>query len=376
MPAKATPSVIPEKDIEAFKAMVRPVLASEGVPPDQIESRLSEIVTRAQQQGINPFYRAPEPGRAPAPGFGEGFGDAWRNSEQSLKNLLGQGGPGAPGVLESWKEVAKGVNETMTNPVGAGVDEARRALNSPSLAYYLGEKTFDASAAAATAPFGGEGAAARAALPDIASAAGETGVRASATDGLVNVGTHPPVTADNPLFHDMGSLFGGDHHVPADIDAPGSHDLGDLLLPVPDTGPYTLPDPVQLQTGAHEAHFWSGRGLDGNGVGPVIAGGNGNADLIAIGNNGTTLEALLEAQGIQPPVWTPGDVHAQNWWSAVSQTYAENCSGEVTAVIGSNLRPGNVWETVELPRLMQNPDVTQITVINSDTGVATIVFRR
>lgn len=68
VPAKASPIAIPAKDIEAFKAAARPVLASEGVPADQIESRLSEIVARAEEQGINPFYRPPEPGRMPAPG--------------------------------------------------------------------------------------------------------------------------------------------------------------------------------------------------------------------------------------------------------------------------------------------------------------------
>lgn len=378
VPANAAPKAIPAKDIEAFKAMARPLLVSQGVPPDQIESQLSAMVDRAEKQGNNLSYRPPEPGRMPAPGFGEGFGDAWRNSEQSLKNLLGQGGPGAPGVLDSWKQVAEGVHETMTNPVGAGVDEVKRALNSPSAAYYLGEKTFDASAAAATAPFGGEGAAARAALPDL-TAAGETAMRSSALDGMANVGTHPPVTSANPLFHDAASLFGGDHHVPGADGAPGSTDLSDLMLPsvVPDTGPYPLPDPVHLQTAPDQAHFWSGRGLDNQGVGPLIAGGNGNADLIAgAGGNGTTLEGLLQTHGIKPPEWTPGDVYAQNWWSAVSQSYAENSSGEVTAVLGSNLRPGNVWETVELPRLMDNPNVTKIVVINSDTGVSTTVFQR
>jgi len=165
VPAKATPTVIPAKDVEAFKASARPLLASQGVPPEQIESRLSEVVARAQQEGINTFYRPPEAGRMQAPGFGEGFGDAWRNSEQSLKNLLGQGGPGAPGVVDSWKEVAKGVQQTVTNPVGTAVGQVQHALDSPSAAYYAGEKTFDLTAAAATAPFGAEGAAIRAGLP-------------------------------------------------------------------------------------------------------------------------------------------------------------------------------------------------------------------
>lgn len=112
------------------------------------------------------------------------------------------------------------------------------------------------------------------------------------------------------------------------------------------------------------------------GIGPITAGGNGSADLIADASGATTLEALLERQGIQPPRWSPNDVHAENWWSAISQMYAENASGEVQGVIGSNRRPGNVWETVELPRLMENTGVTTITVIDPDTGTETIVFQR
>lgn len=56
--------------------------------------------------------------------------------------------------------------------------------------------------------------------------------------------------------------------------------------------------------------------------------------------------------------------------------YAENVHGEVHAVIGSNLRPGNVWETVELPRLIENPNVTKIVIIDPETGAETIIFER
>ena len=105
-----------------------------------------------------PENTPPEPARVPAPGFGEGFGDAWRNTEQGIKNLLGQGGPGAPGVLESWKGVATGISDAATNPVGTAIGEVQHALDSPSLAYYAGEKAFDVASAAATAPFGAEGA--------------------------------------------------------------------------------------------------------------------------------------------------------------------------------------------------------------------------
>ncbi|MDD7811649.1 glycohydrolase toxin TNT-related protein [Mycobacterium sp. CSUR Q5927] len=151
------------KDVESFKVAARQVLTNDGVPPDQIEARINAAVLAAQQP--LPRYVPPAPQRGPAPGFGDGVGDRWRATEQGVKNLLGQGGPGAPGVLESWGEMAKGVGSAMINPVGAGVAEVKEALEAPSLAYYLGEKTFDVGSAAVTLPFAGEGAMVRAGLP-------------------------------------------------------------------------------------------------------------------------------------------------------------------------------------------------------------------
>ena len=58
-----------------------------------------------------------------------------------------------------------------------------------------------------------------------------------------------------------------------------------------------------------------------------------------------------------------------------SGAYAEQVSGEIRAVIGSELRTGNIWENVELPRLMKNPNVTKITTIDPKTGVEKNYFR-
>ena len=160
------PVVFSAEEIEGFKTAARAILQREGMPSEQIEPYLSGMVARAQAMGRNfPENTPPEPARVPAPGFGEGFGDAWRNTEQGIKNLLGQGGPGAPGVLESWKGVATGISDAATNPVGTAIGEVQHALDSPSLAYYAGEKAFDVASAAATAPFGAEGAMVRAGLP-------------------------------------------------------------------------------------------------------------------------------------------------------------------------------------------------------------------
>lgn len=49
-------------------------------------------------------------------------------------------------------------------------------------------------------------------------------------------------------------------------------------------------------------------------------------------------------------------------WDMASAAYAEQVSGEVRAVVGTELRLANIWENVELPRLMDNPNVTSIKV--------------
>jgi uncharacterized protein YukE len=163
LPAGALPPPqLPPEDVETFKALARPVMIRDGVPPDQIETQLNDIVGRTQQwidQGM-PNYIPPEPKPPPPPGFGEGFGDRWFATEQGIKNLIGQGGPGAPGVFQSWQQMLKGTLETVQNPMGPAIGEVKNALDSPSPAYYLGGKASDAAFALPGLLFGGEGAAA------------------------------------------------------------------------------------------------------------------------------------------------------------------------------------------------------------------------
>lgn len=110
-----------------------------------------------------------------------------------IKKLLGQGGPGAPGVLESWQDLIQGTNDQLTNPVGTAIDEVKGALNSPSAAYYLGGKAADGAVAAPGVIFGGEGALV---------------ARAGALDDLAAAGAIPHELVDLPSG-DHPSLIGG-----------------------------------------------------------------------------------------------------------------------------------------------------------------------
>src|SRR5690348_9470346 len=55
--------------------------------------------------------------------------------------------------------------------------------------------------------------------------------------------------------------------------------------------------------------------------------------------------------------------HADKVWSRLSERYAENASGDVTAW-SHNPRPGSIWNTIERPALERNPDVRKIMVVD------------
>lgn len=359
-------------DVESFKAMARQTMIRDGVPPNQIEARLNDVVRQTQQWIDNgmPNYVPPEPKAPPPPGFSEGFSDRWFATEQGIKNLFGQGGPGAPSVLKSWEQMLKGTAATALNPVGTALTEIKSAMDAPSLAYYLGGKTSDAATTLPTMLFGGEGAAVLRAgeLADVDAAVG-------LSHDLP--GGHLPIGADNHLPTSIG-----EHHDPFVADhsiVDGNH--GYDPYPMDSVGHYlpgSLPSYEQLQgitsTEPNSAFYWSGRNADGIGVGPD---GSGVAELIAHGSGGKTLEMTLAENGVDPlPVWNRHDPVSVQFWDNASTAYAENAQGEVTAIIGSNLRPGNVWQNIEIPRLIENPDITRIVQIDPDTGKSVTIFER
>ena len=124
----------------------------------------------------------------------------------------------------------------------------------------------------------------------------------------------------------------------------------------------------RLKTNPDTAFFWSGR-TDG-------FGGMDVTKKIAKIKGGVTLESTIDDKNIVMPEWdfnTPSSVTA---WEEASNVYVEQVSGEIRAVVGSELRPGNIWENIELPRLKANPNVTKVTTIDPKTGVEKIIFER
>jgi len=201
-PGAPAPQLKPA-EVERFKAMARQTMADAGMPPDRIEAHLDEYVANAQQWMVDggPHYVPPEPASAPPPGFGDGFADRWFATEQGIKDLVGQGGPGAPGVAESWWQMIKGTTEIAQNPAGALLGEVQNAFDSPSAAYYLGGKTADGAFALPGMLFGGEGAG-LGELADVNPAA--------VYDGVGQL-PHSPIGLDNPAnYHSWAPSAGQD----------------------------------------------------------------------------------------------------------------------------------------------------------------------
>jgi hypothetical protein len=71
-----------------------------------------------------------------------------------------------------------------------------------------------------------------------------------------------------------------------------------------------------------------------------------DAARAATGRGGNTLETMIESKDIQVPecdINNPASIKA---WEDVSAAYANQVSGEVKAVIGSQLRDGNIWGNI------------------------------
>ena len=84
----------------------------------------------------------------------------------------------------------------------------------------------------------------------------------------------------------------------------------------------------------------------------------------------------MAKRGIQMPAWDATNPTVVKAWQDISAEYASGVSGTVRAVIGQSLRPGNVWETAELPALMKNPNVDKIITIDPITMGEKIIYVR
>lgn len=208
-PKPATAVQISPQQVEQFKSQARNMLRQQGVPPDQIESRVNAMVADAQRVNTaladSAAHTPAKPDTTPGPppdtrSLGEKLGDGFNNfvheahdqfynrldsTVETLQNLTGLGGEGRPGVLESWQQLAEGAAQNyvqdfkedplnLRSPIGPlgpwgavndVVHDIPEMVENPGK--QAGDVLFDAAATAATAPLGGEALLGRSLLPDL-----------------------------------------------------------------------------------------------------------------------------------------------------------------------------------------------------------------
>lgn len=120
-----------------------------------------------------------------------------------------------------------------------------------------------------------------------------------------------------------------------------------------------------LTTEPDTAYFWSGLGPNGQYV----------AREKAMEAGGTTLENQLDVNNIDMPEWSFLDENSQKAWRDVSACYADNCSGEVNVFAGK-IREGSVFESTEYDRLVNNENVTSISLVDVETGDRQTIYDR
>ena len=108
--------------------------------------------------------------------------------------------------------------------------------------------------------------------------------------------------------------------------------------------------------------FWSGIGDKGMNNGDLIAANC--ADKMGR----STLETTLVSHKINMPQWNPSDPSTIRAWQSASSSYAMHSSGNVTALLGNNVRPTSVWNVFEKVILNVNSGVSSITTYTT-TGV-------
>jgi len=124
-------------------------------------------------------------------------------------------------------------------------------------------------------------------------------------------------------------------------------------------------DELDVTTGRNQSVFYSGQGA--REAAENYASSNGLVTLEQT-SGGRYLDDLRLFDGTVTDV---GGDQAANVWGRISSNYASQASGDVTAIV-NNPRSSSIFLTQELPTLLQNPNVTQVTVRSVSGSQVTI----
>lgn len=106
----------------------------------------------------------------------------------------------------------------------------------------------------------------------------------------------------------------------------------------------------KLQTQRNQAWFWSGTCKNDKGALISVA---PTAKRLAARNGGYTLDRKMREQDIPFPPDGPYT------WDQLSGWFAEGARGKARGVLG-RLNPDNVWERIEYPTLLRNPNIESV----------------
>ncbi|RDB20317.1 hypothetical protein Hypma_012638 [Hypsizygus marmoreus] len=126
----------------------------------------------------------------------------------------------------------------------------------------------------------------------------------------------------------------------------------------------------KLRPQPNQAVFWSGTTTKDGKLTSI----RHDAGDYAKANGKETIHQALEKNNIKIP-GPRNNPASTRLWDAASKIWAFRSKGETNAILGDR-RPGNVYDNIEKPRLIKNPDVNKIVEHDKNKGTSSTVHQK